>query len=379
MHRGGAAAILRSLLLAVGVVRPTLALQPSARLPTVVAAPHSSARATTTRLQEGGGFFQKLADEVGKQGKRLADSALAEFEKQASIAAMQDQDDPNRLGGDRVPRTDNLNLPEARPLPDSFEDSINLAVDAVAECVAEGTTKIVVEFDTSAGDETYNLNSRTLKFVQPFLCPFADEVAPDFDEPPADAADGGADADERPPRMQLLFADEGTAAYVRNNWGASVPARTRCQSMQRAQLAVGTEVLLLVCPQATEVPAVQRLIDQVDEKAPGTLVVLVNPKLVDMQSTGYGLVGRELRDMVTNSFASAFALKSYAAGALYRVYPGGWSVWRENGLAAGGYELAYSSSRRPSGDEVEELLAGDDGDDGGGGGLAAFIKGFQAL
>ena len=89
--------------------------------------------------------------------------------------------------------------------------------------------------------------------------------------------------------------------------------------------------------------------------------------------------------MVTNTFAVAFALKSYAAGASYRVYPGGWSVWREESAADGGYELAYSSSRRPSGDEVDELLAGADDEEGeaGGGnpldGLGAFIKGFQAL
>ena len=107
---------------------------------------------------------------------------------------------------------------------------------------------------------------------------------------------------------------------------------------------------------------------------------------------------------MTNSFTPAYALKSYADGALYRVYPGGWAVWREAavaggyervfrlhahspspplspplGLPRGRYELVYSSSRRPSGDEVEELLAPDDGSGGGGGGLAAFIKGFQAM
>ena len=34
----------------------------------------------------------------------------------------------------------------------------------------------------------------------------------------------------RPP-LQLLFADEGTAAYARNNWGASLPSRTAVGSM----------------------------------------------------------------------------------------------------------------------------------------------------
>ena len=60
-------------------------------------------------------------------------------------------------------------------------------------------------------------------------------------------------------------------------------------------------------------------------------------------------------------------------------------MWRENAAASGGYELTYSSSRRPGGDEVEGLLDGPDDGDGEGGsgklldGLGAFIKGFQAM
>jgi len=338
-------------------------LQPSGRVrsPTRASATTCSPRTAAVRLQQG--FF----DKVGVVGKDLAGKAFEELERQASIAAGQDQ----------TPVELEKPLPPARPLPDSFEDSILVAVDAVAESFADGTTKMVVEFDTSAGDETYNLQSRTLKFVQPFMAPFIDAIVPDYDEPPPQTVD------DRPPRVQLLFADEGTAAYARNNWGASLPSRVACQSMPRAQLIDGVPVLMLISPQATEVPAVQRLISQVDERSAGTLVVLVNPKLVDMQSTGYGLVGRELRDMVTNTFAAAFALKSYPDGALYRVYPGGWSVWREDEeCAAGGYELAYSSSRRPSGDEIDDLLAGSDDEADGGSplkGLGAFIKGFQAM
>ena len=102
-----------------------------------------------------------------------------------------------------------------------------------------------------------------------------------------------------------------------------------------------------------------------------------------MQSTGYGLVGRELRNMVQDTFLPAYVLKSYADGALYRAYPSGWAVWREEQAAEGGYALAFSGSRRPSGEDIDELLYGDDsaGGDGAGfgDGLAKFIKGFQAM
>ena len=104
-----------------------------------------------------------------------------------------------------------------------------------------------------------------------------------------------------------------------------------------------------------------------------------------MQSTGYGLVGRDLRNMVEQTFLQCFVLKSYPAGALYRVYPEGYSVWREEAEAEGGYDLAYSGARRPSGDELDDILFPEEEDaegDGGGdpfAGLQKFIKGFQAL
>ena len=127
----------------------------------------------------------------------------------------------------------------------------------------------------------------------------------------------------------------------------------------------------------------QRLLAEVGEKSPTTLVLIINPQLVNMVSTGYGLVGRDLRDMVTNTFTVAFALKSYPEGACYRVYPGGWSIWRENNLATGGYELTYSSSRRPVGEEVDEFLSDPNDVDGSAGSplgnIGAFIKNFQAM
>ena len=142
----------------------------------------------------------------------------------------------------------------------------------------------------------------------------------------------------------------------------------------------------MVAPDAQAVPAVQRLVRQVDETAPDTLVLLFNPKLVDMQSTGYGLVGRDLRNMVETEFTPAFSLKSYPAGALYRTYPSPWAVWREDAVAAdgSGYTLSYSKLRRPSGDDIDEILAYEEEDGGAEGGnpldgLGKFIKGFQAM
>ena len=44
---------------------------------------------------------------------------------------------------------------------------------------------------------------------------------------------------------------------------------------------------------------------------------MLNPKLVDMQSTGYGLVGRELRSLVADTFEVSFCPKRTCAAAAW--------------------------------------------------------------
>jgi len=349
-------------------VASAVALQPHASLPRLASVPTRSDLRCVRLADDGNPLLRSLAD--------MGQSAMAKLEKEMQVAAMQD---PEQFKVQEQV--------EAMPLPDSFDDSVRLAAQGCKEAVDDGSTSLVIEFDTSAGDETYNMLSRTLTLVQPLLPQLADVLAPTDDATEAALASAADLTGVQPtPRLQLLFPDEGTAAYVKQNW-KNLPTRTQCTSLPRAKLVEGVQALVLVAPAATEVPAVQRLIQQVDENAPTTIVLLINPKLVDMQSTGYGLVGRELRTMVEETFSIAFALKSYPDGALYRLYPEGWSVWREDENAAdgSGYALAYSAMRRPSGDDVDEYLAGDDEEEGGGGGgnplagLDKFIKGFQAL
>jgi len=252
----------------------------------------------------------------------------------------------------------------ADPLPDSFDDALAKALEAVGEALADGKRQLILEQDTSAGDETYNMLSRTIKFVQPLLPGFADVVSADLDST----------------RVQLVFPDEGTAAYARANW--ALPAGTVCSSAPRLRLEP-CAALVMVAPTASEVPTVQRVIEELPVD---TVFLLVNPKLVDMQSTGYGLVGRDLRNMVEETFTNVFSLTTLFGGALYHVYPGAWSGWRENESAEGGYELVYSRQKRPSGDELTDILSEEEGDEDGpssgpsfGDKFASFVKGFQAM
>ena len=153
----------------------------------------------------------------------------------------------------------------ADELPDSFEDSVERAVASLARAVDGGATRLVVEFDTSAGDETYTLLSRTMQLARPMLPKLAAALALE----PAEAdADADADAADPPAAgLQLLVPDEGTAAMVRMQW--ELPRGTVVGSMGRVSLAVGASALVLVAPGATEVATVQRLLREVEEGAAG--------------------------------------------------------------------------------------------------------------
>jgi hypothetical protein len=148
----------------------------------------------------------------------------------------------------------------ADELPDSFEDSISRSATALADAVDAGICRLVIEFDTSAGDETYTLLSRTMQFTQPLLPRMAAALALE----PAEGAETGA------PGIQLLFPDEGTAAMVKQKW--ELPRGTAVGSMGRVKLLQGATAVVLVSPGATEVATVQRLLKAIDAEAPATPV-----------------------------------------------------------------------------------------------------------
>ena len=162
----------------------------------------------------------------------LFDEASARFWRELQKGAMQEELDPLPSELKNAPAPVPLG-DASSPLPDSFADSIRLAAGAVREALDDGVDRLVIEFDTSAGDETYGLLSRTNTFVQPFLPQLSALLAP-----PADDSEGVALKDL--PKMQLLFPDEGTSAYVAKNW--QLPPNTVTGSMPRAKIADDIEV-----------------------------------------------------------------------------------------------------------------------------------------
>eukprot|EP00965_Chrysotila_dentata_P012731 420352-Pleurochrysis_carterae.AAC.1 len=177
---------------------------------------------------------------------------FSQIEKAAQDAAGQTADDVARAAAAGTEPS----IKGAQSLPDSFEDSIAKAVFATQEALEDGLYRIVLEFDTSAGDETYTLLSRTLQFFQPYLPALLDSGAVSC----AASEDSEADAAAHTPRIQVLFPDEGTAAFVKQKWG--LPSTITLTSIGRANLMPEADALVLINPGATEVQAVQRLLKQ---------------------------------------------------------------------------------------------------------------------
>ena len=163
---------------------------------------------------------------------------------------------------------------------------------------------------------------------------------------------------------------------------------------------------------------------------------MLNPKLVDMQSTGYGLVGRELRSLVADTFEVILPQAPLRGGGVAPVLSFGpllnrWPSASRRCSAArstartptigpcgartpaqptgprllepfpecslgppsrpppalpGRYAAASSGPRRPAPDDIDGLLFPESEESPGGGGgasfldgFAKFVKGFQAM
>ena len=209
---------------------------------------------------------------------------------------------------------------------------------------------------------------------------------------------GGRDV-EKPawegPVVRVYFPDEGNAALARRDWNptghpdqALVPPCVQFSSCGGVQVQdVSNDFLVFFfCPRASESDAVEKLLSKTEAEASKlTLTVFVNPNLVDMGVTGYGLAGRMLRERLIDSLAYTYYLRTLQWGALTRVWPDAFSVWQEDENAVGGYRLLKALGRLPSNPEVEDIYDIENGlqDEKKSGGpldqLGDFINGMMRL
>ncbi|MBW4424230.1 MAG: DUF1995 family protein [Nostoc desertorum CM1-VF14] len=209
-------------------------------------------------------------------------------------------------------------------LPNSLEDAIAQSRVAVQAALADGCTRIQVEFLFPE-----------LKFM-----PVAEQFLPLFTEYDS--------------RLKIFFADAGAAALARRDW-TDTPFQIldigtgRAASLE-TKIQPEDEIFLFIAPTSVEVPQLEKLCEVIGDRP----LVLLNPRLEDAGTVGIGYTARKIRDRFITTIESAYYLRPVDdETAVYRCYPGQWEVWLETD---GEYQRIAELPKRPSGDELDLIL-----------------------
>lgn len=209
-------------------------------------------------------------------------------------------------------------------LPNTLEDAIAQSRIAVQAALADGCTRLQVEFLFPE-----------LKFM-----PVAEQFLPAF-----------TDYDSR---LKIFFADAGAAALARRDW-ADAPFQIldigtgRAASLQ-TKIQPEDEIFLFIAPTSVEVPQLEKLCEVIGDRP----LVLLNPRLEDAGTVGIGYTARKIRDRFISTIESAYYVRPIDdESALYRCYPGQWEVWLETG---GEYQRIAELPTKPSGDDLDLIV-----------------------
>jgi len=301
-----------------------------------------------------------------------------------------------------------------------MEDAAQIAANACAEFAEQSGSmgRCRIDFDTSAGDETFTLLKLSTEFMQNLVTFVSYRMIPGLMEQrqnemmrvaqaraelqailtAVNNGDGGSDdemgegqpvVDETKkaeliqilenkgrdpnfkwegPIVRVYFPDEGNAALARRDWLGPDPKVPPCVVFSscggvRNQNVQKDAVVFFFCPKAAESDYVEQLLQTTEMEAENLLLtVFVNPNLVDMGVTGFGMAGRMLRERLLDGLTNVYYLRTLQWGALTRVWPKAFSVWEEDTNYEGGYKLIWTGGRLPSNPEVEDIYDIQNGD-----------------
>lgn len=171
------------------------------------------------------------------------------------------------------------------------------------------------------------------------------------------------------PIVRVYFPDEGNAALARRDWsaanGVDLPSCVRfsaCGGIRAITDDLSKDCLVFFfCPKASESDMVEEILKTTElahaesNSTTQLLTVFVNPNLVDMGVTGFGMAGRMLRERLLDPLEGTYYLRTLAWGALTRSWPSAYSIWEEDANAEGGYTLMRTLPYLPSNPEVEDI------------------------
>ncbi|KAG7371193.1 DUF1995 domain containing protein [Nitzschia inconspicua] len=322
-------------------------------------------------------------------------------------------------------------------LPDSLVDAAERAAESCASFTeaAGPMARCRVDFDTSAGDETFPILKTSTEFMQNLVRFLSYRLVPGLQEMKqaevqrvAEARvalqqilqqqEAGGEIDEEAkqkhiatlenngkdpeqigkpwhgPVVRVYFPDEGNAALARRDWttaATDLPPCVQFSSCGGVQIQDVSRdmVVFFFCPKASESDFVEELLRKTESSAPNLLLtVFVNPNLVDMGVTGFGMAGRMLRERLLDGLTGTYYLRTLAWGALTRSWPNAYSIWQEDENSDGGYKLIRTLGYLPSNPEVEDIYDAANGGRGSGDGfsgggpldqLGDFVNGMMRL
>ncbi len=266
-----------------------------------------------------------------------------------------------------------------------------------------------MDFDTTAGDETFPLLKVSTEFMQNFVSFLSYKLVPGLQQEKMAEMQRVAEArvelqrildqeqnnqevnaeekekyiailqtngklqtnddDYDGPIVRIYFPDEGNAALARRDWnpanGVDLPSCVRfsaCGGIRAVYDDLSKDCLVFFfCPKASESDMVEEILQRTElahQESNSTiplLTVFVNPNLVDMGVTGFGMAGRMLRERLLDGLENTYYLRTLAWGALTRSWPSAFSIWEEDANAEGGYTLMRTLPYLPSNPEVEDI------------------------
>jgi len=262
----------------------------------------------------------------------------------------------------------------ATPLSDDFDGAVADAWSGLEKCMDAGNLRMRLDFDTSLGDETFTPLKQSLEFARDVAIEWALALPEDKN-------------------LVCFFPDAGAAALARKDWKmddpeeAEVPPNVRVAGFPREPLEDSDGGVFVLCPRAPERDACELLVNAAtDALIP---VAILNPYLVDMGTTGFGMAGRMFKERFSDTFEPCYYLRTLFWGALARTWPRPYTVWQEDALAEGGYTFIRNYPSEPNDEVLEELFdevtgastPGDEGPTPGNllDGLGKFIEAFQKM
>jgi len=299
-------------------------------------------------------------------------------------------------------------------LPDSLVDAAERAANSCAQFAqyAPPEARCRVDFDTTAGDETFPLLKTSTEFMQNLVSFLSYRLVPGLQQEKmaemqrvaearvalqrildAEQNDEVVDPDEKQyhisilqsggklpqsseendeydgPIVRIYFPDEGNAALARRDWnsanGIDMPSCVRfgaCGGVRAIYDDLSKDCLVFFfCPKASESEMVEEILQRTElahsesNSTTPLLTVFVNPQLVDMGVTGFGMAGRMLRERLLDGLENTYYLRTLAWGALTRSWPFAYSLWEEDADAEGGYTLMRALPYLPANPEVEDI------------------------